>query len=149
MIDRFVVLCDVMDTLVYNPFNAEIPAFFGMTQRELLEQKHPSAWVEFECGQIDEAEYLQRCFADGRLFDHAAFTQTVSQAYRWMDGAEELLRRIKDRGCEIHALSNYPIWYRTIESRLGLSRYLEWTFVSCHTGVQKPYPAAFVGAARR
>ena len=108
MIDRPVVLCDVMDTLVYNPFNAEIPAFFGMTQDELLEQKHPSAWGEFECGQIEEAEYLQRCFADGRLFDHAAFTQTVSQAYRWMDGAEELLRRLKDRGCEIHALLELP-----------------------------------------
>ncbi len=48
----------------------------------------------------------------------------------------------------MHALSNYPIWYRTIENRLELSRFLKWTFVSCLTGFRKPELAAFLGAAQ-
>lgn len=43
----------------------------------------------------------------------------------------------------MHAFSNYPIWYRLIEERLSLSRFLAWTFVSCITGRRKPDPAAY------
>ncbi|MDH3716620.1 MAG: HAD family phosphatase [Planctomycetota bacterium] len=143
-----VLLLDIMDTLVYNPFNQEIPDFFGLTQKELLREKDPTAWIEFELGEIDEPEYLRRYFDDARWFDHASFLRVVQNAYRWMDGAQQLLERLRAQGIEIHALSNYPVWYQTIESRLGLSRYLQWTFVSCHTGVRKPAPEAFLGAAR-
>ena len=145
---RPVILVDVMDTLVYNPFNREIPEFFGLTTSELLKQKHPTAWCRFETGEIDEAEYLRSYFADGRDFDHAAFLDVVQRAYRWIDGAEELLNSLCQAGFEIHALSNYPSWYRTIESRLQLSRYLNWTFVSCLTGVRKPAAEAYLGAVR-
>ncbi len=144
---RPVLLCDVMDTLVYNPFNREIPAFFGLTQAQLWQQKHPTAWIQFELGEIDEAEYFKIYFADGRSFDHQQFKRVVREAYRWMDGTEQLLRRLRDQGYEIHALSNYPIWYRTIENQLGLSRYLQWTFVSCNTGKRKPDAAAYLDAA--
>jgi HAD superfamily hydrolase (TIGR01509 family) len=148
MTERPVLLCDVMDTLVYNPFNREIPAFFGLSHAELARCKHPSAWADFERGELDEREYLRQSFADCRSFDHAAFKEMMRQAYRWIDGAEHLLKCLRGEGFEIHALSNYPIWYRTIEAELGLSRYLHWTFVSCRTGVRKPDPAAYWGAAR-
>ncbi len=141
------LLFDVMDTLVYNPFNREIPEFFGLTHSELSAQKHPSAWIRFETGKMDEAEYLRTYFADGRAFDHAAFRRVVRKAYRWIEGAEKLLQRLRHHKFEIHALSNYPIWYRTIESKLKLSQYLNWTFVSCLTGVRKPAAAAYLGAA--
>jgi HAD superfamily hydrolase (TIGR01509 family) len=144
---RPVILIDVMDTLVYNPFNREIPEFFGLSPSELLTQKHLTSWVRFETGEIDEAEYLRAYFADGRDFDHSAFVATVLNAYRWIDGAEQLLASLCRQGFEIHALSNYPIWYRTIEDHLKLSRYLNWTFVSCLTGVRKPAAAAYLNAA--
>ena len=142
-----VLLINVMDTLVYNPFNREIPEFFGLTTAELLAQKNPTAWCRFETGEIDEAEYLRTYFADGREFDHAAFLDVVSRAYRWIDGAQELLDRLHQDGYEIHTLSNYPVWYRTIESKLQLSRFLNWTFVSCLTGIRKPASEAYLGAA--
>ncbi len=145
---RPVLLFDIMDTLVYNPFNREIPEYFGLSRRELLGQKHPTAWIRFELGEISEKEYLRIYFADGRDFDHASFLYAVRQAYRWMDGAEPMLQLLNNQGYEIHALSNYPVWYRTIEARLRLSRYLNWTFVSCHTGVHKPDATAYSGAAR-
>jgi HAD superfamily hydrolase (TIGR01509 family) len=56
---------------------------------------------------------------------------------------EELLADLRASGCTMHAFSNYPVWYELVEQRLGLSRFLEWTFVSCRTGLRKPDPAAY------
>ena len=144
-----VLLFDVMDTLVHEPFHREIPAFFGLTLDELIAVKHPTAWLEFERGEIDEEEFLGRFFRDGRTFDRRAFKRAIADAYRWIDGMEELLGELAAHGHAIHALSNYPEWFQVIERRLGLSRYLEWSFVSCRTGVRKPDPRAFTGAAAR
>ena len=138
-----------MDTLVHEPFHHEMPAFFGLTLQELVDVKHPTAWVEFELGELSEEEFLERFFRDRRGFDRPAFVGAVRAAYRWLPGMQELLGALRDRGYAIHALSNYPSWYRMIEERLGLSRYLEWSFVSCDTGVRKPDPRAYLGAAAR
>jgi len=142
-----VLLLDVMGTLVYDPFHEEIPAFFGMSLRELFAQKHPDAWIRFEHGELTEREMLCSFFADGRSFDHAAFEATVRGAYRWLDGIERLLSELRERGTPMHTMSNYPSWYRWIEAELELSRYLPWTFVSCETGLRKPAQAAYKNAA--
>lgn len=139
---------DVMDTLVHDPYHREQPAFFGLDLEQLQALKHPTAWIDFEHGRITEAEFLRRFFRDGRPFDHQAFRQHVASSYRWIDGMEELLAELVADGFEVHALSNYPVWYRLIEERLQLSRYLAWSFVSCRTGVRKPEAAAYLGAAR-
>ncbi len=52
-------------------------------------------------------------------------------AYDYIDGMPQLLRRLRAAGFDVHACSNYPVWYRLIESKLQLSRYLDWTFISC------------------
>ena len=142
-----VLLFDVMGTLVYDPFEREIPGFFGLTKEELLAQKHPDAWVRFERGEIGEAQYLRSVFADEREFDHAALIATVRDAYRWIDGMEELLSELHTAGAKMHAMSNYPPWYQMIEEKLQLSRFLDWSFVSCITGVRKPDRAAYESAA--
>ncbi len=146
--NRPVLLFDVMGTLVYESFYVEVPAFFGMDLEELLEAKHPTAWAEFETGHIDEATLFATFFKDGRNFDHEKLKSCMTNAYRWLDGMEELLTELREARFSIHALSNYPEWYRLIEERLELSRYIEWSFVSCHTGVRKPDPEAYLGAVR-
>ncbi|MFW2389027.1 MAG: HAD-IA family hydrolase [Polyangiales bacterium] len=140
---RPVLLWDVMGTLVHDPFFVEMPEFFGMSFDELLEAKHPSAWVDFELGQRGEREFLDQFFADGRAFDQKGFIDTVARSYRWLPGLEPLLAELRDAGIRMHTFSNYPIWYRLIEGRLRLSRYLDWTFVSCLTGTRKPAPIAY------
>ena len=142
---RPVLLFDVMGTLVYDPFFAEMPAFFGMSFDELLAEKHPSAWVEFELGRRDESSFLDDFFSDGRSFDHERFVATIAAAYRWLPGMQALLRDLAAAGCVMHAFSNYPVWYRLIEERLRLSQYIEWTFVSCRTGTRKPAAEAYAG----
>jgi HAD superfamily hydrolase (TIGR01509 family) len=133
-----------MGTLVHDPFFLEMPEFFGMSFDAMLAEKHPRAWVEFEVGRRTEGEFLNDFFADHRDFDHRGFVEAVRAAYRWLPGMEELLEDLRGSGCSMHAFSNYPVWYELIEQRLGVSRFLEWTFVSCRTGLRKPNPDAYL-----
>jgi epoxide hydrolase-like predicted phosphatase len=139
-----------MSTVVYDPIHREIPEFFGLTLEDLFRAKGPHAWVDFELGEIDEDECLRRFFDDGREFDHGAFRRTVRAAYRFVDeGMEQLLGDLRKAGYAMHALSNYPSWYHMIEERLQLTRYLEWSFVSCELGVRKPDEAIYRCALER
>ncbi|MET0413050.1 MAG: HAD-IA family hydrolase [Polyangiaceae bacterium] len=140
------ILWDVMDTLVVDPFRHVMPAFFGMTLAEMMALKHPSAWGRFEKSELSEAAFLAGFFADGRAYDSEGFKAAIRGAYRWIDGIEPVLARLHQRGVEMHTLSNYPEWYRWIEERLALSRYVRWSFVSCHTALRKPDPLAYRGA---
>lgn len=66
--------------------------------------------------------------------------------YDYLDGMEELLCNLNTSGYELHAMSNYPMWYRCIEDKLELSQYLQWTFISCEgpmKGLRKPTPTAY------
>jgi FMN hydrolase / 5-amino-6-(5-phospho-D-ribitylamino)uracil phosphatase len=142
-----VILWDVMDTLVVDPFRHVMPDFFGMTLERMLREKHPTAWGQFERGELSESAFLCRFFEDGRDYDHAAFKASIRASYGWIEGVESVLQALAARGVDMHALSNYPEWYTWIEERVGLSRYVRWSFVSCRTGVRKPDPAAFRRAA--
>ena len=144
-----VILWDVMDTLVREPFWVEMPAFFGLSPEAFRAEIHPTRWIEFEHGWIDEETYLRDLFRDGRAFDHAAFRAAVREAYAWLPGVEALLAGLRRGGHAMHALSNYSLWYRAIEGRLALSRFLQWSFVSCDTGLRKPAPEAFRLPCRR
>lgn len=147
--DDRVLVFDVMGTIVYEPFVEVLPRVLGMSLSELIEQKDPTAWVEFERGEIDEAELERRFFADRRAYDHAGMKAAMREAYAFLDGMEALLARLADHGHELHLMSNYPPWYQMIEEKLTLSRYAAWTFVSCHAGVRKPDPDAYRWLAAR
>ncbi|MCA9101188.1 MAG: HAD family phosphatase [Planctomycetales bacterium] len=138
-----ILLFDVMETLVTDPFRDVIPDFFGLSLDELLAAKHPTAWIDFEKGLISQDEYFRVCFLDGRTVDGKTLVNRVAASYDWLDGMRPLLAELHARRHEMHAFSNYPVWYELIEARLGLSRYIDWTFVSCHTGLRKPDPQAY------
>lgn len=140
---RPVVLWDVMSTLVHDPFYVEMPEFFGVSFEALLQSLKPGPWVEFELGERSEDAFLDDFFADGRDFDRAGFVEAVRSAYRWMPGLEKLVAELHDAGRSMHAFSNYPIWYNMIEERLALSRFIEWSFVSCNMRLRKPDAAAY------
>jgi FMN hydrolase / 5-amino-6-(5-phospho-D-ribitylamino)uracil phosphatase len=136
-----------MDTLVRDPFRDVMPGFFGLTLAEMLQQKQPDAWGQFERGELTEAEFLPIFFADGRPYDHAGFRAAIRGSYAWLEGMQPLLAKLAARGHAMHVLSNYPVWYRWIEESLGLSRYVKWSFVSCHLGLRKPDVAIFTRVA--
>ncbi|KAL9234881.1 hypothetical protein vseg_009697 [Gypsophila vaccaria] len=138
-----ILLFDVMDTIVRDPFYQDIPEFFGMPMKELLECKHPTAWNEFEKGLITEDELAKKFFKDGRHFDIEGLKICMKKGYSFLDGVEKLLSTLKHNNYEMHAFTNYPIWYQMIEDKLSLSNYLSWTFCSCKVGKQKPDPGFY------
>lgn len=88
----------------------------------------------------------------------------MRSGYSYLDGMQELLHTLAADDFEIHAFTNYPIWfpsnafhleiihsfkrsfmsvslllsffhrYNIIEDKLKLSAYLSWTFCSCISG---------------
>ena len=142
------VFLDVMNTLVYDPIEEEIPAFFDLSLKELYAKKHPTAWVDFELGELSEPRFYEIYFPDqNEAIDGRALRSVLCDAYRFLDGIEALLQRLADADTALYALSNYPVWFEIIEEKLKLSRYLRWDFVSWKTGVRKPDPQAYLGAA--
>ena len=118
--------------------SSRFPDEEGRSLDELLDAKHPTSWIEFEKGCISEDEYLRSFFRDGRRVDGVGLRECLIQSYRWLDGMGDLVAELKANGYELHALSNYPLWYELIEEKLQLSRFLHWSFVSCKTGLRKP-----------
>lgn len=138
-----ILLFDMMDTVVVDPVAKEIPGFFGMTTKELFATRDPTAWRSFEVNAISETECLNRLFAAAPPFDHDAFRACVRDAYRFVPGMQQLLEDLSAKKVEMHALSNYSSWYKLIDERLDISRYMPWTFVSFETRVRKPAPEAY------
>ena len=141
---------DVMDTVVSDPFYSTMPAHFGLSFPELMAAKHPTAWVDFELGLLDEAAFLASFFKDGRRVDGAALRAAMRGAYAFLPGMEGLLSRLATAGNEMHCFSNYPVWFQLVEERCQLSRYMSWTAVSCLPDIaaRKPDARAFEAAAR-
>ncbi|KAM1387652.1 hypothetical protein ACFX2I_033639 [Malus domestica] len=139
-----------MDTVVRDPFYRDVPAFFGMSFDELIECKHPTAWIEFEKGITDEGtlgigvELAKTFFKDGRPLDLEGLKNCMRNGYYYVEGVEELLYVLKDNNYEMHAFTNYPIWYEMIEDKLNISKYLSWTFCSCINGKRKPDPEFYL-----
>jgi len=142
-----VLLLDVMSTLVRDPIFSTVPAWFGTRARDLLPALDREVFFALERGEIDEPTYFTTCFRDGRAVDADGFRAALRAGYEWLPGVETLLGELHAAGVEMHALSNYPVWYRLIEDKLRLSRYLRWSFVSCERGVRKPDAEAYLGAA--
>ncbi|KAG9157582.1 hypothetical protein Leryth_022257 [Lithospermum erythrorhizon] len=128
-----ILLFDVMDTIVRDPFYHHIPNFFRMSMKELLDSKHPTAWIEFEKGLIDEMELTRKFFKDGRYFDIEGLKNCVQEGYSYIDGVEELLHDLKKNGYEIHAFTNYPIWYvQTTNTLKNVEAAIEAGFSGIH-----------------
>ncbi|XP_034683598.1 flavin mononucleotide hydrolase 1, chloroplatic [Vitis riparia] len=143
-----ILLFDIMDTIVRDPFYHDVPVFFRMPMEELLECKHPTAWIEFEKGLINETELARKFFKDGRDFDLEGLKNCMRRGYSYIEGVEGLLRGLKQNNYEMHAFTNYPIWYEMIEDKLKLSTFLSWTFCSCTIGKRKPEPDFYLEVLR-
>jgi HAD superfamily hydrolase (TIGR01509 family) len=138
-----VILFDAMDTLVKDPFYTTYPSFFRMSLKDLLPLKNPAAWPEFERGNLEEEAYARISFLDGRVYDYEALKKEIRAGYQFLEGMENVLQELHAQELEMHLMSNYPIWYRMLDEKLKLTRYLPWTFVSCETGFRKPDPEAY------
>ncbi len=144
-----VVLFDVMDTLVVDPFFAGIESFFGCDRQSLLRGLAPGVWPRFETGELSADQFYAAMFHDGRSVDGAALEAFLRSRYRMIDGVLPLVEALAHREVPLAALSNYPVWWRMVAEVTPLGALLDWSHVSCETGVRKPDPQAYLGACAR
>ena len=142
---RRIILFDVMDTLVVDPFFTGVHTVLGCdSMQELFKAKRPETYEQFEKGEIEEDELWSKYFADDRDVDVSAVRKHFVDGYDYIKGMRSLLGEIKGiGGVEVYAFSNYGTLYKEIETKLELSKFLEWRFVSCEMGVRKPDPESF------
>jgi FMN hydrolase / 5-amino-6-(5-phospho-D-ribitylamino)uracil phosphatase len=146
-----VVMCDVLDTLVADPFTRGMAEHLGFDDfKEFLDAKTPDIWPDFELGRVSEDQLSRHFFKDkSRRLDVPAMKRFLLKAYAFNPGVEDMLRFLRESGVELHAFSNYPIWFTLIEQSLKLEREhgVRWTFVSACEGLRKPSLTAFERAA--
>lgn len=143
------VMFDVMDTLVVDPFFKGMHAtVFGCASlEELFRDKDPSAFLDFESGSISESECAERYFLDRRPVDGERVRAHLRESYAWIEGMRELCDDLRRLGVPMALCSNYPRPYaELVEEVLALSRYAEWAAVSGITGHRKPAAAAYEAA---
>ena len=111
---RRIILFDVMDTLVIDPFFTGVHSVLGCeTMQDLFKAKRPETYELFETGEISEDDLWERYFADDRAVDVAAVRKHFVDGYDYIKGMRSLLGEIKRiGGVECYAYSNYGTLYK-------------------------------------
>lgn len=135
-----------MDTVVVDPFYREVMSYLQTTLAELAQVKHPTSWLEFETGKADEKDFLSRFYRENtglQITQAEQFKQVFFNAYRFVDGMEELLAQLCVGDSRLWVLSNYSPWFEVIRDRLSLDRFFTGYCLSYQTGYRKPDPRAY------
>ena len=139
-----VLLLDLMGTVIYDPYREALEAAIGMDIATAAPLRDPQSWPDFECGVIDEAEFVRRFFVsdNGHQFDMDAFHQVRREGYHFLPGMRELLVSL-DGVVGRYVASNYPVWIEEMGRTFEFDTLFEGVYASCHLGVRKPDPKFF------
>lgn len=131
-----IIVFDLMDTLLSDPYLAAHEKASGMTFAEFETLRPPGTYHRLERGEISEDVYWDALRAAGIPFDHALFHRTRREGYRWLPGMEEL---VGECGAVHRTVigSNYPDWIEEI-GREHLARLDLEIFASYQLGARKP-----------
>lgn len=147
-----IIVSDVLDTLVVDPFFNGMAAHFGFENfSDFVSAKTPDVWVNFELGHINEEQLAEQFFKDHRPVNLPEFKNFLKQSYHLVPGIDMLLNTLREANLEVHLCSNYPMWDDLIEESIQLNaRYgARWTFVSGKEGVRKPDASAYQRVAAK
>lgn len=147
-----VLVCDVLDTLVADPFYTTMHKHFGFdTHEQFLQAKAPDVWLDFELGKISEAQFAQTFFKSNRSVDLPLFKRFLKDSFHLLPGISQLLISLRKSQIPVHLCSNYPPWSHIIEEAVGLSSTYGaiWTFVSGEEGLRKPDLEAYQRVATK
>lgn len=136
-----VIVSDVLDTLVLDPFYNGMANHFNFdTLQQLIDAKTPQTWVDFETGRIDEPQLARSFFKDARPVDLDALKKFLLSTYKLLPGIDHMLTQLQLQHIPVHACTNYPPWTHLIEQavRLNADFGVHWTFVSGAQGMRKP-----------
>jgi HAD superfamily hydrolase (TIGR01509 family) len=142
-----VVLFDLMDTVLVDPYREALAAATDLAPAELFRLRDPELWPAFERGELDEAGYWAGWERAGIPFDRDAFHRVRRAGIAFVPGMDALLDGLAGRVQRV-AASNYPVWIEELE-RQHLGGRFERVLASHHLGVRKPDPAFFARLLER
>jgi HAD superfamily hydrolase (TIGR01509 family) len=142
-----VVLLDVMDTVLVDPYRDALSAATSLPLEELFRRRDAELWPAFERGELDETAYWAGWEAAGIPCDPDAFHAARRAGTRWVPGMRELLDDLAGAVERVTA-SNYPVWIEELAEDHLEGRF-ERVLASHHLGVRKPDPAFFVALLER
>jgi HAD superfamily hydrolase (TIGR01509 family) len=112
-----VVVFDVMDTLLHDPYREAYEAATGLTFDAFESLHTESAYRALERSEIDEVTYWSVVRDAGTVVDEGRFHAARRDGYRWLPGMQELLDRTAARHRVILS-SNYPAtWIADVRAR--------------------------------
>lgn len=150
---------DMMDTVVVDPFFSVLPRRLNLSLEQLSLILNPNAWPAFERGHIDEKTFLKTIYQTVTTPEQANIIKTLppkkqirdilTEGYCFISGMENLLEQLKQSNNVMWILSNYPPWFEIVRKTLDLDRFFKGYVLSYHTGARKPEPAAFDGFCKQ
>lgn len=142
-----VLLFDMMDTLVADPFYREIRQ---LAERELFFRwKDPQSYHDFERGEISEPEFFHKFYLPQTppeilesLPSAPKLKKRMFRFVKFLPGIPEILEWLKERsGIRLGVASNYSAWYKTVlKLRPEIENQFDYLFFSCEMGFRKPQP---------
>ncbi|GAB3066785.1 HAD-IA family hydrolase [Micromonospora schwarzwaldensis] len=135
------IVFDLMDTLLTDPFQAAHEAACGMSFAEFETLRPDGLYHRLERGEVEEGEYWRGLVTSGLRWDTEEFHRTRRAGYAWIDGMRDLLVDCTARH-RVAIGSNYPVWIDEVvgDHLAGLD---VGVFASCRLGVRKPRPEFF------
>ncbi len=150
--DTPILVFDLMDTVVVDPFFTELPRLFGARLAALHKTRDPTAWPAFERGELDEEGFLARLYPQGCPAEAPTpveLRDAIIGSYRFVEGMPELLGELRHEGHALWALSNYPVWIEHARAQLGLDALFDGMLASYQLQARKPEHQAYQRAAAR
>jgi HAD superfamily hydrolase (TIGR01509 family) len=148
--EHLTLVFDLMDTVVVDPFFADLPRRFGSGMAALGEARDPTAWPAFERGELTEDEFLSRLYPTGcpeGAPTPIELRDTIVGSYRFVPGMRELLSALHHEGHALWVLSNYPVWINHARKKLALDELFTGLIASWQLRARKPELEAYERAA--
>ncbi len=155
MIDLQLIVLDLMDTVIVDPFFRHLLPLYQRPSKEIWAAIDQSVWPRFEEGAISESVFFDTYYHPhvdplAANFPSAELVrQTIFENLQFVEGMEPLLAQLKAARSRLWVLSNYPIWFEEVRRRLELDRYFDDYVVSYDVGARKPSPEIYHALCQR
>jgi HAD superfamily hydrolase (TIGR01509 family) len=155
MIAPQLIVLDLMDTLIVDPFFRYLLPLYKKPMNEIWAAIDQTVWPRFEEGAISEEVFFKTYYhphidpqAEG--FPSATLVrQTIFDNLFFIEGMDSLLVELEAADTRLWVLSNYPIWFEEIKKRLALDRFVEDYVVSYEVGARKPSSKIYEALCQR
>lgn len=135
------IVFDLMDTLLTDPFLRAHEAACGLTFAEFEAVRPDGVYHRLERGEITEADYWRSLIDSGLDWDVEEFHRVRREGYAWIEGMRDLVSDCTAVNTVVIG-SNYADWIDEVV-RDHLHGLDVGVFASCRLGVRKPSPRFF------